>query len=877
MYRKVASVFFLLYLAVIATSCGGGQKSSNPSVQVSVSPTTMTVHAGMMQQFTATVSNAQDSRVRWQVNGVTGGQVLVGTINPSGLFTAPAAVPSPATVTVAAVSNENLSLGAASQVTIVPPVSATISPQSPSVIAGKTQQFTATVSNAIADQTVIWSVSGTGCTGAACGTIDATGRYTAPSSVPTPPVVTVKAVSNEDATKSASTQVTILVPPPVIVTISPLSPTVLTDATEQFVASVTNADDRTVTWSVAGAGCAGAACGMIDATGLYTAPSSVPTPPTVTVTAASNADVTKSASTQVTILSAVKPAVTVTPSTTSIKAKSSTDFTVNVTGTSQTDVDWSISGAGCTGTDCGTIDSNGHYIAPNTVPNPALVTVKAALKSDASTFGTADVTILPDNCNDRLNGNYAFWFSGYNGTSEVIAGGSFHADGTGNIDSFVTDMRDGAGAHTKLPRVAGTYTVGCDNHGTMSLTTSVNGTNAAVTYAFVLKSDGNGRMIEFDDATGTGSHGTGEFKKQDATALILPNGNYAFMVVGSANGAGRTAIAGRFTTDGTGVITSGASDVRVAGQNAPGAGVNTLTSSSLISDPDTTVATVGRSKITLTPGAGGTYNFAMYMVSSTEGFLINVDSAGPAMVGSIRQQVASGGTFSLASLTGNVIFAGSGYDLTPGGRTRTMVFFANLNGSGTINSGSYYDQNDVGDTVATWPAVLTGTYSMAASGRGQWTLKDSTGKQLTAMTMYMYDTNKGFVIDKIPAGAVSDVMAGEFNPQNPVTIANLSGTFAFGWTDNPYTGVRLPVGAVGFSATGFSGTGEDSASTGLLTGQAISTTYSSCDPVLPRCQGSLVLPDGTHAYAMWFVSPTKAYIIGNDHADGNLTIMVVEQ
>lgn len=59
-------------------------------------------------------------------------------------------------------------------------------------------------------QDVTWSVSGTGCSGASCGTIDAKGIYTAPATVPDPANVTITATSVVDSTKSASKTVTIV-------------------------------------------------------------------------------------------------------------------------------------------------------------------------------------------------------------------------------------------------------------------------------------------------------------------------------------------------------------------------------------------------------------------------------------------------------------------------------------------------------------------------------------------------------------------------------------------------------------------------------------------------------------------------------------------
>src|SRR5712692_3673905 len=91
-----------------------------------------------------------------------------------------------------------------------PPGGVTVSPASATVQTGGVQQFTATVSPGGANQAVTWSLSGTGCTGASCGTIDATGKYTAPASVPNPPTVTVRATSVADSAKAAIAAVNIM-------------------------------------------------------------------------------------------------------------------------------------------------------------------------------------------------------------------------------------------------------------------------------------------------------------------------------------------------------------------------------------------------------------------------------------------------------------------------------------------------------------------------------------------------------------------------------------------------------------------------------------------------------------------------------------------
>ena len=89
-------------------------------------------------------------------------------------------------------------------------------------------------------------------------------------------------------------------PIPVNVTISPTSATVATGGTQQFTATV-NTSNTAVTWQVNGVTGGNATVGTISSSGLYTAPATVQSTTTVTVTAVSQADPTKSASAQVTI------------------------------------------------------------------------------------------------------------------------------------------------------------------------------------------------------------------------------------------------------------------------------------------------------------------------------------------------------------------------------------------------------------------------------------------------------------------------------------------------------------------------------------------------------------------------------------------------
>src|SRR6202162_6119054 len=142
--RSLHSV--LLLAAAALTACTGTTKSSpapNPttppagsSVTVTVSPASANVRAGATKSFGATVAGSSNTAVAWQVNGVAGGSAATGTISSSGLYTAPATVPSSNTVTVRAVSSADASASGSSAVTLQNPVPVLTSIAPTSVPAG---------------------------------------------------------------------------------------------------------------------------------------------------------------------------------------------------------------------------------------------------------------------------------------------------------------------------------------------------------------------------------------------------------------------------------------------------------------------------------------------------------------------------------------------------------------------------------------------------------------------------------------------------------------------------------------------------------------------------------------------------------------------
>jgi hypothetical protein len=259
-------------------------------------PAQISLYPSQTQQFYAHFSvppgSITDNSVTWSLSPP------LGSVDSTGVYTAPAAVDSVQTVTLTATSNANSAFTASVQIFVFPPISPlTISPASVSLQAAQTQQFLAVISNAA--PTATWSISPPG---AQSGWINsANGFYNAPDPIPSPLTVTVTAVSVADNTKTASAQVTLV--PSASVSISPTSATLYASQTQQFTAAFTVSWDS-VTWSVT------PAVGTINSSGLYSAPSLIAYQQTITIAAFGAVDGYTAYAT-VTLMPTVSSAITV--------------------------------------------------------------------------------------------------------------------------------------------------------------------------------------------------------------------------------------------------------------------------------------------------------------------------------------------------------------------------------------------------------------------------------------------------------------------------------------------------------------------------------------------------------------------------------------
>jgi hypothetical protein len=226
--KLISSVLVVTALAVI-TGCSSSSSTPPPppAITVAVSPATAQLSATQTQQFTATVTNTSNTAVTWSIPSGA-----AGTMSATGLYTAPSTVASQTTVTVTATSQADTSKSGSATITLMADA-VVVTPSTANAYPGGTAQFSATV-NGTASTAVTWTITGSQ------GSIDTTGKYTAPNPVTTPGAITVTATSTADTTKTGTATLTLLQLS--ALTVSPKGPAIAANATEPFTAAGTFTD-----------------------------------------------------------------------------------------------------------------------------------------------------------------------------------------------------------------------------------------------------------------------------------------------------------------------------------------------------------------------------------------------------------------------------------------------------------------------------------------------------------------------------------------------------------------------------------------------------------------------------------------------------------
>jgi hypothetical protein len=478
-------------------------------------------------------------------------------------------------------------------------------------------------------------------------------------------------------------------------------------------------------------------------------------------------------------------------------------------------------------------------------------------------------TSPPGGSQAQLNGTYAFTFDGLTGNTSgsvvFAAVGRFAADGAGNVTNGKLDTNGiGAGAVLTAQSFTGTYVIGADNRGVMTL--DMGGASAKL--AFAMMANGNAKFIEFDAAGGTGTIGSGTMEKVDPSAYSTAGivGDYVFGMAGLDGSDNRTALVGRLTSDGAGNFSNAAADMNYSGI------VNSLiftTANYTVSD-----ATNGRGTMQLAFSFGGTAenpNFVFYIVNSGKIFAMQTDvvaSSTPLLNGVMLQQQTPGGGFSNTALNGGSVIYMTGRSLCSGTTPAPDVLVGLLTADGNGGLTLSFDEN-CGGSLSSY-STLPGTYTMVSNGRATMTVGSATA------IAYLVSSDQAFILN-----TSNSVLFGLEEPQaaGPFSNGTMTGTYA-GLTNTPAT-FNVLVFSGEFTADGGSPTGnlngtEDIGTPqGQSSGVAFNGTYSvSSSPANGR--GTVAITSGSGgSAAVYMLSSSKFVTLSL--SDPNPAVWVFEQ
>jgi hypothetical protein len=489
-----------------------------------------------------------------------------------------------------------------------------------------------------------------------------------------------------------------------------------------------------------------------------------------------------------------------------------------------------------------TLSSTGVVSGTPTAVGTSSFTVTATDRESTPQTASLPLVLLvvyPTTANDGLlKGPYAFLFQGYD---DVVAGvlayqtattGSFTADGTGAITAGEQDANHQAsnptGNTVATQTLLGTYTIGADDRGSLTITTfNTNGSvNTTSTYAISVHTpvlpattSASGSLIEFDNNNLVGTRGSGTFLAQQATGVTNGlTGSYVFGLSGETPclpactvgvTAGPAASVGQFTTSG-GTLSSGIGDLNIASTNLPN---RSLSGSYSAADSNGRVQLAMTTSGTLT----GVYpqDYAVYVVDAGHAFVLSTDkhSAYILLAGSAQAQ-ATPGTYSGSSLSGPYV----GYEnapTNPGLVGATLENVLNLStatifrgtgdGAGNCTTTNVDQAGTTGlvngltglgsgtpilnALLGTYQSLGNSTCAVAASGRAVLNYPPPSNVLSTTLTLlglnttppparvvYLASPNQGYFLETGYAGL------GNIEQQvgSPFTVATLNGTFVYG-------------------------------------------------------------------------------------------------
>ena len=521
-------------------------------------------------------------------------------------------------------------------------------------------------------------------------------------------------------------------PPAVSVTVSPGTANVPAGGTQPFMANVQNTSNTAVTWEVNGTPGGTSSVGTISSSGLYTAPLFPPAGGTVTVSAVSQADETKSGSATVT---AQLSNATLTGTFAfafradflaggsevaagSFVADGNGNFTSGVedinSSTSGILTNASIAGTYSLGTDGNGSATITTKTNPSVTSNFSFVMISATqaelIEFDSAATGTGNMNAQNTSMfsNSALDGSYSFGFLGADSSGLPFASaGALTLDGAGDIVAGTEDAND-SGTITNNLTFTGSYNIASNGRGTATWTDSNNNTSH---FALYVVSSGQVIFTEIDSSAQIAGNAIMQGVPSFSNASL--SGTSVFTLTGNST-VGTFVEGGLITADGNGNITSGVEDQNDAG----------TTSENNVVTGTYSIASNGRGTVHLNVG-GTSESIVLYMTAPGDAQFLGTDASAVTLGVSLSQQ---GSSFSASSFQGHYGTALAG--ATTAGPEDIVE---QLTPDGSSNLTSIADENLNG--VLSSSVAGSGSYSVASSGRGTATLTTSNG----ASNFVLYD------------------------------------------------------------------------------------------------------------------------------------------
>lgn len=673
--------------------------------------------------------------------------------------------------------------------------------------------------------------------------------------------------------------------PTITASCTPTDVTVL--GTSQCTATVTNTSSTLVNWSVSGTG-----NGSIDTTsGLYTAPSAVPTNNVVTITATSQVQSTLTSTTSLTIeaATAITTVICDDPSGNQASVVSSNNTLActafaSVTSGTTVPVNWTIANATNPKdtTNIGNISTQGVYTAPLVPPAGQMVAITATSQAVATETMTVTATVVFGNA--VLSGPYVFYTSGRLPASNAFwaRAGSFTAGGGTLGGTEDTNQGGSPNTVTTQRNFTGSYSIGPDGRGTMqfcensSPSCPAGSTSTSAFFRIVVVSPNQAEIVEVPPS-GNLTAG-GEMISQDSSVFGAGtqnlSGTYSYSFSGISTTATEESVVGDFVANGFGAIGAGSvNPTTVPGEMDTEIGGQSPLQTAL---PATTYAipSSGRGTITLNG-----LNFSFYPVSASRAKFIEIDTASsstPTTPASILvgdaylQQTTLSCGWTLNALNNSAVFETSG--ASSGVAIADVGIFTPSNSGATGTAGSPSIDENSGGTVSSQVGTLpSGSYTMDPCGRGSLTIGSHT------YTFFIISATDA-VLQESTSGIVAH---GMLVPSQAGTFANGSYAFRLSGTDTAGAGGNREdfLGQLTSAGSGptLAGTLDLNDFGAAQTGVAIGNgTYQATPAATFR--GTMTLPLATIPGAttrnlvLYMVSPTLFYALDADPSPAGAAI-----